>query len=193
MSGRPPDRIIGILLAAGAGRRFGGDKLMHRLPDGSPVAVAAGRALIRALPGSLAVVRPGNIALERALAEIGLAVTVCAQADEGMGASLAHAVRASRHADGWVVALADMPFVQPETVAAVAERLAAGAALCAPSVAGVRGHPVGLSSRYRDALEALHGDVGAREVLRSRADRLELVPVDDPGAVRDIDTREDLR
>jgi molybdenum cofactor cytidylyltransferase len=185
--------IVGILLAAGAGTRFGGDKLMHPLPDGRPIAVAAASALVQALPQSVAVVRPGNDALERALAAAGLAVTVCADAAEGMGASLAHGIRTSDDAAGWVIALADMPFVKPATIAAVAQKLAAGATLCAPSVAGLRGHPVGLSAAYRSELEALHGDAGARDILRRDAARLELIAVDDPGALRDIDTRADLR
>jgi molybdenum cofactor cytidylyltransferase len=192
VSGCAAPRIVGILLAAGAGARFGGDKLMHPLADGCPIAVASGRALVRALPASIAVVRPGNEALRAALADVGLRVTVCAEAGEGMGASLAHAVRASGDAAGWVVALADMPFLQPETIAAVARRLAAGAALCAPGVHGARGHPVGLAGAYRSELEALRGDAGARDILRRDSDRLELVPVDDPGALRDIDTPADL-
>jgi molybdenum cofactor cytidylyltransferase len=184
--------IVGILLAAGAGTRFGGDKLMHPLPDGRPMAVAAASALVRALPESVAVVRPGNDALERALAAAGLTVTVCADAAEGMGASLAHGIRSTDDAAGWVIALADMPFVKPATIAAVAQKIAAGATLCAPSVGGLRGHPVGLSAAYRSELEALHGDAGARDILRRDAARLELVAVDDSGVLRDIDARADL-
>jgi CTP:molybdopterin cytidylyltransferase MocA len=56
-------RICGILLAAGAAKRFGGGKLLHPLPDGTPLGVAAARNLAMALPGVLAVVRPGDSAL----------------------------------------------------------------------------------------------------------------------------------
>lgn len=188
-----PRPVVGVLLAAGAGTRFGGDKLMQALPDGRAIAVAAAEALVQALPVALAVVRPGDAALERALAACGLEVTVCATAGEGMGASLAHAIRATGDVAGWVVALADMPFVKAATIAAVAARIAGGAPLCAPSVAGVRGHPVGLSAGYRAELEALRGDAGARDVLRRDAGRLVTIVVDDPGALRDVDTRDDLR
>jgi molybdenum cofactor cytidylyltransferase len=185
-------RIVGILLAAGAGIRFGSDKLLHPLADGTPMAVASARHLAAALPGAVAVVRPGAHALESALAAESLRVTACPRAKDGMGESLAHAVRATRDADGWVVALADMPFVSPETIRTLAEGLARGAAIVAPRYAGQRGNPVGLAARYLGELEALQGDEGARAILKRDAARIEFVDCDDPGVVRDVDTRADL-
>lgn len=189
MSGRG---IVGILLAAGAGTRFGSNKLLHPLADGTPIAVAAARHLAAALPDSVAVVRPGVPELEAALRAAGLRVTACPRATEGMGASLAHAVRAARDAAGWVVALADMPFVLPETIRRVAARLAEGAAIAAPRFRGERGHPVGFDAGYRDALEALAGDEGARAILRRDAGRVAPVDCEDPGVLRDIDRPADL-
>ena len=109
-----------------------------------------------------------------------------------MGASLACAARAAGPADGYLVALADMPFVRPSTVAAVREALAGGAALAAPYFRSRRGHPVGLSGRfYRDLLE-LHGDEGAKYLLAANLKELLKIPVGDPGVIRDIDTPDDL-
>lgn len=56
-----PDRIVGILLAGGSARRFGADKLLHPLPDGVPIAVAAARNLAAALPRVVAVDDPGVV------------------------------------------------------------------------------------------------------------------------------------
>ena len=109
-----------------------------------------------------------------------------------MGVSLAHAVRVTPEATSWIVALADMPFIRPETIRLVAERLDSGAALVAPAWRGERGHPVGFAARFRDELSALTGDAGARELLRSRRDELDLIECDDPGVLRDIDTPADL-
>ena len=50
--------ITGVLLAAGAGRRFGGPKLLQRLDDGRPMAVAAAHNLLTGVGRALAVVRP---------------------------------------------------------------------------------------------------------------------------------------
>ncbi len=184
--------VVGILLAAGASTRFGSDKLLHALPDGTPIAVASFRNLHAALPRVVAVVRPGAETLAELLRESGAEVAICDRADEGMGTTLAHAVAASRDASGWVVALADMPFIRPDTIRRVAARLEAGAALVAPRCAGRRGHPVGFAHRFGDALAALTGDAGARDLLRAEAGALELLDLDDPGVVRDVDTPADL-
>jgi molybdenum cofactor cytidylyltransferase len=185
-------RIVGILLAAGQGTRFGGDKLLARLADGTAVGVASARNLKAALSDSIAVVRPEDVRLEQLLDASGIAVEPCPSAWQGMGSSLAHAVRARPDADGWVVALADMPKVRPETISAVAAALKAGAPLVAPSYRGERGHPVGFSAAYGARLAALSGDAGAREIVRAERERMLLLPCDDPGVVADIDTVLDL-
>ncbi len=184
--------ICGILLAAGASRRFGSDKLLHRLAAGTPVAAVALANLRAALPHVIAVVRPGATALADLLSDAGATVILCANADEGMGASLAAAVGASGDAAGWVIALADMPYIRPQTIEKVATSLAAGAAIVAPAYRGERGHPVGLSARFRPQLLALRGDAGARALLQQHADLIKLIEVDDPGVCRDIDTPDDL-
>jgi molybdenum cofactor cytidylyltransferase len=138
-------------------------------------------------------VRPGVPALAQRLREAGATVILCANADEGMGVSLASAVRASGDATGWIIALADMPYIRPQTIAKIATSLAAGAAIVAPAYRGERGHPVGWSARFRAQLEALRGDAGARSVLGQNADAVTLIDVDDPGVCRDIDTPDDLR
>ena len=182
----------GILLAAGAARRFGGDKLLVPLADGTPLGVASCRALGATLGRVFAVVRPGDHTLAALLAESGAHVVHCARADEGMGASLACGVAASADAQGWIVALADMPWIAHATIRAVADAIAAGASLAAPSYRGVRGHPVGFASGHREALLALGGDEGARALLAHAGAELVRIDVDDPGVLRDVDVPRDL-
>ncbi len=185
-------RMSGILLAAGAGSRFGGGKLLHPLADGTPMGVAAARKLLAALPDVLAVVRPGDDELARLLRDAGCEVSVCAEAVHGMGCSLAHAVAKRRDADGWVIALADMPALKPGTIESVVQTLSAGAALAAPAYQGRRGHPVGIASRFRDDLLKLAGDAGARDIMAAHKNHIVLIDCDDPGVLLDIDRREDL-
>lgn len=183
---------VGILLAAGAGRRYGGDKLLAPLPDGTTIGEASCRAMHAALGSVVAVLRPGDAALAAALAECGARIVHCARADEGMGASLACGVEAAADAQGWVVGLADMPWVASATIRAVADALVAGASIAAPFHRGERGHPVGFSAAHRDALSALRGDEGAKGVLAAHRTALVRIDVDDPGVLRDIDLRADL-
>jgi len=190
-------RIVGVLLAAGRGERFGGEKLAMPLPAGphagSAVGVAACRNLRAAVDDVVAVVRPGDAALAASLAREGAQVVVAERAREGMGASLATGVAAAGTADGYVVALADMPWIAPATIRAIAEALRDGASIAAPAFGGRRGHPVGFAAVHRDALAALTGDAGARSILAAHAESVRIVEVDDAGILRDVDVPDDLR
>ena len=185
-------KFVGLLLAAGSATRFGSNKLQHPLPHGVAIAVQAARHLKAEVPRVVAAVRPGAEETARALAAEGCEVVVCERAAEGMGASLACAAQAAGDADGYLVALADMPFVRPSTIAAVRDALAGGAVIAAPYFRARRGHPVGFAGRLRSALAALAGDAGAKSVLDAHAAQLVKVPVGDPGALRDIDQPSDL-
>ena len=111
-----------------------------------------------------------------------------------MGATLAAltqaALRDHPQAQGLVVMLADLPFIQPSSIVAVAQALRAGADIAAPSFQGERGHPVGFSARHFAALAALDGDDGAKPLLKAHA--VTLVPVNDSGVLHDVDTPEAL-
>ena len=182
----------GILLAAGASRRFGGDKLLAPLAAGESVGVATCRAMHSALGRVVAVVRPGDDALASLLAAAGATIVHCARAEEGMGASLACGVAATADAQGWIVGLADMPWIAPATIRSVAEAIASGASIAAPVHRGQRGHPVGFSAAHRDALMALSGDEGARAIVAAAGVELVRVDVDDAGVLRDVDAPADL-
>jgi molybdenum cofactor cytidylyltransferase len=189
--------IRGILLAAGYSTRFGSNKLLHALPAGAPdagtpIAIAAARHLLEVLPESIAVVRPRARKLGRLLRDAGCSTVVCKNAGEGMGTSLAAGVRAAADADGWVIALADMPFVRPGTIAMIVKAMEQGAAIAAPAIGGKRGHPVGFARAFFEALSSLRGDAGARDILRQHPDRIALCEVDDPGVLQDVDQPSDL-
>jgi molybdenum cofactor cytidylyltransferase len=187
-------RIAGILLAAGSAQRFGAPKLLHPLHAGVPVAAMAAQALMQVLPNTLAVVKPGDHALIKVFTELGLQVVENPLADEGMGTSLAAGVNAAAttRADGWLIMLADMPWIQPATISALADRLESGASIVAPVCAGQRGHPVGFSSHWLQPLRDLCGDKGARDLITDNLDALELLATEDAGVLQDIDFPHDL-
>ena len=189
--------MVGILLAAGFSRRFGSaDKLLQRLSDGRPIALASVENLIKSIPVSIAVLRPENKALAELMLNAGLRVVFCSENDEEMADSLATAIRFSANfeaaSNGFVVALADMPFIQAETILSVANKVADGASIVIPTYQNQRGHPVGFSAKFRSELENIQGDEGARSIIKRYSEELELLPTDDAGILVDIDTPNDL-
>ena len=166
------------------------------------VVMASARHMLAVLPRVVAVVRPGDAGADDAvtaqLLALGCEVTICPQADTGMAASLAHAVaysvahvdQAIPDAQGWIVALGDMPHVQPSTIQSLKTALEHGAGIAAPMYRGQRGNPVGFSRHYLPQLLALEGDQGARGILKHSA--VAELEVDDSGILQDIDTPADL-
>lgn len=187
MRARP---IVGVLLAAGSATRFGGDKLLAPLSDGAPVGAVTVRNVLGPVDEVVAVVRPGDQRLAAALAHEGARVTACPFAADGMGASLAWGVRASPLARAWLIVLADMPWIRPDSVERVTLAMRGGTAIAAPSWRGARGHPVGFAASFFSELSALSGDEGAKALFARHP--VQTIEVDDPGVVRDVDTPEDL-
>jgi len=185
--------ITGILLAAGAGTRFGGRKLLHPLPDGVPVGLASLRNLISAVTHVIVVVRPGDDDLRALLESEGALVIECQDAERGMGHSLAAGVAESSAAEGWVIALGDMPRIRPATIKQVVHALEQGAGIVVPVFAGERGHPVAFDRRFRAELLGLTGDAGARTIVHAHSSEVCRLEVDDPAVVQDVDTVEDAR
>lgn len=112
---------------------------------------------------------------------------------EGMGDTIAAAVRATPQAGGWLVLPGDLPLVRPETLRTVAAGLVQHAVVV-PHFHGQRGHPVGFGAQCRDALAALGGEQGAALVVRAQAmlNQVIAIEIEDPGIVADIDTVQDL-
>jgi molybdenum cofactor cytidylyltransferase len=182
--------ITGLLLAAGSGSRFGGQKLLARI--GETAIIGHSADALSACDRVIAVVRPGDSALEATLASLGIEVVINPLAQRGMAASLACGVGASGTSAGWCILPADMPYVKRDTARLVVDALRAGAEIVAPFHQGRRGHPVGFCKACKDRLLALQGDYGAREILARASDLITPLEVDDPGILIDIDTPQDL-
>jgi CTP:molybdopterin cytidylyltransferase MocA len=177
------DPAVGVVLAAGEGRRFGGLKQLARV-GGRPLvehAVAAVRDLDRVV-----VVLGARANEVRAGADLaGTEVVVCPEWAEGMGASLRHGLAAARDAGEVVIVLADQPFITPEVVARV--RAASGDAVRA-TYEGAPGHPVVIRRPVLARAGELRGDRGFRDLLAGVTE-VECADLADP---TDIDTQDDL-
>lgn len=188
--------IAAVLLAAGRSSRYGeaGDtKLL--LPWGSegvPMVAAVADALKAAgLRRIVAVLGHRADAVGAALRDRGVETVLNPDYAAGMSTSLAVGVRAApQQADGYLIALGDMPAVTAVTVSLLCQAFEAAEppAIAAPAHAGRRGHPVLFGRAFREELLDLSGDHGARDLFARHAGRLVDVAVDDQGVLTDVDT-----
>ena len=221
----------GILLAAGKGSRFdaSGDtnKLLAPLQQGAevglPVGFVAARRMRNALSRVIVVIDATSqhqAKLTTWFEKAGCEVLAIDNASEGMGSSLAAAIReslltksaaeaatSSESAEsaqsaqsaqlpeaagtrGWIVGLADMPMIAPATLQAIALALTEASSVVAPVYEGQRGHPVAFGAAHGPALAALTGDMGARDLIDAHG--YTAMPTGDAGVIRDIDSPSDL-
>jgi molybdenum cofactor cytidylyltransferase len=190
-----------IVLAGGAGVRFGGGKLTApwrggALIDGAlAAAFAAPVRSVTVITGADDKVAAAARAFAERLGDAGrLKLVHCPDHAEGMGATLRAGI-ASLPPDtaGAFVFLGDMPLIPHAVLPALAAAVVAGAPAAAPSFDGQRGHPVLFSAERLPQLRNLTGDQGARDVLRALGARLVLVDTPDPGVLVDIDRPQDLQ
>ncbi|MEW6176449.1 MAG: nucleotidyltransferase family protein [Pseudomonadota bacterium] len=193
----PGTGVCAIVLAAGQGSRYraigGADKLLApSLSDApAPPVLAATLANLRGVAERLLVVtRADNLPLRDWLSANGADCEVLALETRGLGHSLAQAVAQVPAARGWLVALGDMPYVQPRTLREIAAAIREDN-LVVPTYGSRPGHPRGIGSDHRDALLQLDGDRGA-QVLFAAHPVLELA-LNDPGVLQDIDHPNDRR
>ena len=190
-----------ILLAAGAGRRFGGGKLLAPW-RGAPLVAGAVWAALSTPSDPVIVVTgtdPGPVgdACRAAADRMGgagrLRLVHAADHAEGMGASLRAGVAVLPPGlRGVFVFLGDMTDVPEEVLPRLVAAVEAGALEAAPTYKGRRGHPVLFSADLLPDLARAAGDAGAREVLVILGDQLARVESPGPGVLFDVDRPEDL-
>ncbi|MGI9169733.1 MAG: nucleotidyltransferase family protein [Caulobacteraceae bacterium] len=189
-----------IVLAGGAGSRFGGAKLTAPwrggvLLDGAlTAAFAAPARAVTVVTGADPGVAPAARALAAVLGESGRLRLVHAEDHaEGMAASLRAGIEAlAADTDSVFVFLGDMPAVPLAIPPRLATALAAGAWAAAPVFEGRRGHPALFARRLFGELAALAGDEGARRVLDRLGERLALVETADARILFDVDRPDDF-
>ena len=180
--------LIGAaILAAGAARRFGSDKRLHPI-EGTPMLTLTLDTYRAVVEEVAVVIRPQEPAIANLVDAAGCRVVEAEHAHLGQSRSLAAAVNAMRHVDGLIVGLADMPFVQRNTLTALRDAMLQRCQhIVRPVCAGRPGNPIGFPHRLFDKMTRLAGDAGARHLVAAEH-RVALIPVDDDGIHRDIDT-----
>ena len=172
-----------VILAAGTGSRFGGQKLLAEIN---------GKPMLRHALDAVAHLPTVVVGAPELGAHAGAARFVeNPNPDRGMSHSLRLANAAIEETDGLLVLLGDMPYMTRAIVDAVMAA-AADSDVCYPKFAGIGGHPVYFSPAARAKIPQLaDGDTLRR--LRNDATLLRrAVTLREAGAYADIDTRADL-
>ena len=184
--------ITAIVLAAGQGSRFrteagaDQDKLLADCVGRDGVTRPVIEQVLMNLPQRVVnrwlVTAPGRTEVIRLAQAYGCQVLLLHST--GMGDSIAAAVAASSSADGWLVVLGDMPFIQSSSIEGVIEAAAVDA-ISVPVYAGEYGHSVAFGRDFGPHLMALTGDRGARPLFAQAT--VHEVDVADPGIFWDVD------
>jgi molybdenum cofactor cytidylyltransferase len=184
-----------IVLAAGAGSRFGGGKLLapwqdRVLLDGALATAFAApvQTVIVVWGADLRVPAAAEAFATRAGATNRLRLVHAERHADGIAESLKAGVASlGSDSEGAFVFLGDMPRIPTHIAAVLADAIVAGAAAAAPCFEGRRGHPVLFASTLYPALLGLSGDRGAASVLASLGDGLAVIAAADDGVLFDVD------
>ncbi|WP_068478272.1 nucleotidyltransferase family protein [Pseudoclavibacter helvolus] len=179
--------VCGVVLAAGAGSRFGGPKSLASLPDGTPWVARAVETLLTSGCSDVLVTLGAGRGESAALVPPTATVVPVPDWAEGLAASVRAALRAAEATDADTVLLVLVD--TPDLPAAACERvLGAGGSLARATYAGKPGHPVLIRREHWASLaSSLDGDQGAGPYLAAHGART--VECGDLWHGRDIDTR----
>ena len=184
-----------VVLAGGAGRRFGGGKLLAPWRDGVLIDGALAAALAAPVE-DVTVVTGADAQVDahvRARADARLRVVHAADHAQGMSVSLKAGIASlPPETTAALVFLGDMPLTPHAVLRPLVEAVLAGAVAAVPLHQGQRGHPAALSRRLFPEIMALQGDRGAGRLLDSLGSALVTIETADPGVLGDIDRPEDL-
>jgi molybdenum cofactor cytidylyltransferase len=184
--------IYGILLAAGYSRRFGSNKLLYPLPDGTPIGVASARNLSEGMQNVIAAVNKDDAIFTSLMHSESFNTVVVQESERGLSASLISGIKSTETADGWVILPADMPWVKPDTINKIAELIDHGVDIAAPYFNGQYGHPIGISCKYLSDLLSLSGEQGADHILQTHLDKVAILKSDDKSVLLDINKPRDI-
>ncbi|MBX2812226.1 MAG: nucleotidyltransferase family protein [Myxococcales bacterium] len=191
-----PPRVAGLILAAGSSRRMNHQHKVLAPFRGCPMIEHVVRALC-STPLSPIVVVTGHNAdqVGAVLSAYPVELVYNPRHLAGMSTSLRAGISTlPPSTDGVLVALADMPLVQPEQIISLlsAFQVNPPGTICVPTFEGQRGHPVTISNQYFEHIYQLDGDIGARSLFERYADRVVEVPMRTHAVLVDIDTPEAL-
>lgn len=189
-------RVAAIVLAAGRGRRMGARSKLLLEIDGKPMIRHVVESLLASRARPVIVVTGfAREAVVAALEHLDVTLVFNPDFDAGLSTSLKRGLDAVPGAcDGVIVCLGDMPRVTAPVVDRLIEAFdpEAGGGIVVPTCGGLRGHPVLFGRAFFEAMRAIAGDTGARQVVESFPEAVVEIELGDPAVLLDVDTPAEL-
>src|SRR5215467_1037717 len=186
--------VSAVVLAAGMSRRMGTPKQLLRIEGQTVLELTLGNVRSSQVDEIVLVLGFAAEAVEKETPISNVNVVRNADYEQGMGTSLRSGLAAvNQAASAAIIVLADQPFVQPATLNKLMEcHRGRRAQIVIPTFRGFRGNPVLLDRSVFAELRSLSGDVGCRAIFGNHTEDIYKLPVDDPGILLDIDSRDDF-
>ncbi len=187
--------VSAIMLAAGEGKRLGGEKLLLPLGDSTIIERTIDNFLVSNVDEVIVVTGHRAQEMKEAIGGRRVKIALNRAYRQGLSTSIIKGLGiVDERASAIMFALADQPFIDSALINRLIEEfMNSGKGIVLPVYQGRRGHPVIFSIKYRNELLKLKGDVGARELLGRHADDLREVEVDSGSILSDIDTTENYQ
>lgn len=182
-----------VLLAAGAGKRFGGNKLTAQV-HGKPMYLWALENIEEMKTELPAVVVTGTPEIVSAAEAKGMIAIFNGQPELGISLSIRLGIEAviqeDRKVDGILFMVCDQPWLEKTTLVRLMSEFDGG--ILALSYGERRGNPVIFSREYLKELSELSGDIGGRQVMARHRENVRFLEVNDEKELQDIDKREQI-
>jgi molybdenum cofactor cytidylyltransferase len=189
-------RVAALVLAAGSSRRMAGSNKLLQPVAGVPMVRRAANAALASRSTAVVVVTGFDAdAVRESLAGLDLEFANNPEHASGMASSLRAGLGAlPADTDAVVVVLGDMPMVTAAHIdSLIAAFDPARGNIVVPVKGDRRGNPILWPLALFAEMQQVQGDVGARELLKIHAERVDRVPCDDDAIFADVDTPDALR
>lgn len=189
----------GIILAAGASKRFGQPKQLLRLKDKYLIEWVLEAALNSRLSKIVLVLGHSHQQIQQALGKKlqhpKLHTKICPHYKQGQSESLRTGLASVK--DDFAAAiflLGDQPLLDSATINTLLEKFwSAEEDICVPTYQGKRKNPAVFGRRFYQHLMQIKGDIGARQLIDANPDQVLKVEMHDPLCFFDIDTAQELK
>ncbi|MAZ88733.1 MAG: hypothetical protein CL693_13925 [Cellvibrionaceae bacterium] len=188
--------VVAVILAAGKGSRFGGDKLLATLSNQQVIIQQVIDRVSPVFDDWICVVRDEDTRLQQYLSENKCPWVIAPEAALGMSASVKVGAAHFPDAKGWLFVLADMPYVAVSSFQKLYAQMMAAEeqpSIVIPRYQARRGNPIGISKHFFAEFRILDNDVGARPIVQKHPQAHCYVELEDEGVILDVDQKQDIR